>query len=293
MAAMVGAPVRPEEPPITNTLPELNLVDSGVRRGISSSTPGRIRPISGSAGAPDGIPMSITSTAPAWALPGWIHRPGFARWNVAVATARTAGPATAPVDASTPDGTSAAITGAPAALIASMTPAAGSRGAPVVPVPSSASTIACAPSSRLGLERLRRLAGEPVEHLGGVALERLHPPDGQDVDLATGLAEHASGHQAVPAVVPLAADDRDPARGRPAGDHMGKPLPRALHQVERGHLALLDRPAVGRAHLLRRREGLEPPHVRTATAAAMPVLVGERHAHALARARPPGRPRRR
>src|SRR5262245_9115954 len=137
MAAIVGAPVRPDEPPITNTLPELNLVDSDVRRGIAPSTPDPIRPISGSAGAPAGIPISITSTAPACALPGWIHRPGLARWNVAVATARTAGPATSPVDASTPDGTSAAITAAPAALIASMTAAAGPRGAPVVPVPSS------------------------------------------------------------------------------------------------------------------------------------------------------------
>jgi hypothetical protein len=65
MAAIVGAPVRPDEPPITNTLPELNLVESTVRRGISSRTPGPISPISASTGAPDGIPMSITSTAPA------------------------------------------------------------------------------------------------------------------------------------------------------------------------------------------------------------------------------------
>ena len=91
-AAIVGAPVRPDEPPITNTLPELNFVDSGVRRGISASTPGPISPVSGSTGAPGGIPMSTTSTAPAWALPGWIHRPGLARWKVAVATARIAAP---------------------------------------------------------------------------------------------------------------------------------------------------------------------------------------------------------
>ena len=65
IAAIVGAPVSPEDPPITNTLPELNLVDSAVRRGISASTPAPIRPMSASVGAPSGMPMSITSTSPA------------------------------------------------------------------------------------------------------------------------------------------------------------------------------------------------------------------------------------
>jgi hypothetical protein len=94
------------------------------------------------------MPMSITWTSPACALPGWIHRPGLAAWNVAVATARTAGPATSPVEASTPLGTSAATTGAEAPFSASMALAAGPRGAPVAPVPSSASTSTPACSSR-------------------------------------------------------------------------------------------------------------------------------------------------
>ena len=92
--------------------------------------------------------MSTTTTSPACALPGWTHSPILAAWNVAVAAARTAAPATSPVDASTPEGTSAATTGAPAAVIASIAAAASSRGAPVLPVPRSASTIALAPSSR-------------------------------------------------------------------------------------------------------------------------------------------------
>ena len=145
---MVGAPVSPREPPMITTLPELNLVEPAPRRGMSRRTAGVIRPASASPGAPSGMPMAITDTAPAWSLPGAIQRPGLAAWNVAVATARTAAPATSPVLASTPLGMSAAITGALAPFRSSMTPAAEPRGAPVVPVPSSASTSPAAPVSR-------------------------------------------------------------------------------------------------------------------------------------------------
>src|SRR3954447_17503375 len=107
-AAMVGAPVSPVEPPTTKTLPEENLVEVTVRRGTSRSTPPPIRPASGRPGPPRGIPMSISSTSPANPLPGRTNRPGLARWNVAVATARTASPATSPGEPSTPLGTSAA-----------------------------------------------------------------------------------------------------------------------------------------------------------------------------------------
>ena len=130
------------------TLPELNLVEPGPRRGTSRRTAGVISPASASPGAPAGIPMSITLTAPACAFPGAIQSPGLATWKVAVATARIAAPATSPVPASTPLGTSAAITGALAPLRSSITPAAAPRGAPVVPVPSSASTSPAAPARR-------------------------------------------------------------------------------------------------------------------------------------------------
>ena len=56
--------------------------------------------------------MSTVSTAPAWALPGLIHRPGLAAWKVTVPRARTAAPATTPLEASTPLGTSTLTTGA-------------------------------------------------------------------------------------------------------------------------------------------------------------------------------------
>src|ERR1019366_4383223 len=84
-------------------------------------------------------PMSSTLIRPAWLRPGSIHRPGFAAGNVAVRSAVTATPATPPGDASTPLGTPAAPTATPRAQIASIAAATGPRGAPLAPVPSSAS----------------------------------------------------------------------------------------------------------------------------------------------------------
>ena len=68
------------------------------------------------------MPMSITRTSPTRREPGATYRPIFGAWFVVVTLARIAGPSTSPVAALTPDGTSAATTGAPAALIAAMTP---------------------------------------------------------------------------------------------------------------------------------------------------------------------------
>src|SRR5438874_2544383 len=49
------------------TLPALNLVALGPRRGSSSRTASSIAPTAGSTGPPVlGMPMSITRTAPAW-----------------------------------------------------------------------------------------------------------------------------------------------------------------------------------------------------------------------------------
>ncbi len=140
----------PRDPPATMTWPDVNFVPARVRRGISARIDGPMSPAAGSAGAPSGMPMSMTATRPACSLPGLIHRPGLAAANVAVAVACTAAPPTSPVDASTPLGTSAAMTGASAASMAARTDAAGSRGAPVTPVPSTASTIAATPSRRSG-----------------------------------------------------------------------------------------------------------------------------------------------
>ena len=51
-------------------------------------------------------PMSATTTSPAWNSPGATARPTLGPWKVTVSSAWTAGPATSPVEASTPDGTS-------------------------------------------------------------------------------------------------------------------------------------------------------------------------------------------
>src|SRR5262249_61384497 len=97
-----------------------------------------------SASAPRGIPMSIVSTAPACALPGAIHNPGLPAWKVPVTAARTATPETTPVEASTPLGTPTLTTGAPAPLVAAMTPPTGPRGSPSQPGRTRAATATAA-----------------------------------------------------------------------------------------------------------------------------------------------------
>ena len=77
--------------------------------------------------------------------------------------------------------------------------------------------------------------------------------------------------QPVTAVVACRRPRRSARRAVPRR-HGREPLPRALHQVERRHAAHLDRPAVGGAHLLGVRQRTEPAHVSTATAAAMPLV---------------------
>ena len=64
------------------------------------------------------------------------------------------------------------------------------------------------------------------------------------------LAEDSRGHQAITSVVPFAADDQDPlSRLDEALRLAGECDPRRLHQFDRGHTLLLDRPAIVLAHL--------------------------------------------
>ena len=119
--------------------------------------------------------MPITSTAPAWLLPGSTWSPTFEPWKVAVTVARTASPSTSPVDASTPDGTSQATTRAGCAFSAAIAAATGSRGSPSKPVPSRASTTTPAPASLPGANasggapgrRSRFTAASPRNSAGG------------------------------------------------------------------------------------------------------------------------------
>lgn len=121
--------------------------------------------------------MPITRTAPACALPGLMSSPGLAAWKVAVAIARMAVPATSPVEASTPLGTSQAITGSPEAATAAIASPTGPRGSPVKPVPSSASTTTAAPRRPSGVNgsggapvsRSTWTRASPLSSSGGVA----------------------------------------------------------------------------------------------------------------------------
>src|SRR5204863_3149689 len=99
-----GAPASPLPPPATSTWPEVNLVQPGARLGRYPRTAAVSSPTGAAIGAPRGMPMSATCTSPACCLPGTIQRPGLAAWKVTVAAARTAAPATTPVEACTPLG---------------------------------------------------------------------------------------------------------------------------------------------------------------------------------------------
>src|SRR5260370_52535 len=97
-------------------------------------------------GPPRSMPMSATSTSPAWPAPGWNTSPGLSAENVTVCEACTASPSTAPVRPFTPDGMSTATHGPSTASTASATHAASPSSAPRNPVPNMASTNASARS---------------------------------------------------------------------------------------------------------------------------------------------------
>ena len=240
---MHGAPVSPREPPITKTLPEVNLVeprrggasrraraadaarrglDRARRRGCRCRRP-RPRPRA---------PFRGGSTAPAWR--------GERRRDVRA----DRGAPTSPVEASIPLGTSAATTTGAAAPTAAIAPAARLARRAAKPVPSTASTIAAAPLA--GRREARgRVARQPL----AAARRRRRanssgPARQQHVDAPARLAAAAARR---PARRRRCCPCRTRSATRPSGararDHAGEPLPRALHQLERRDPAVLDRPA--------------------------------------------------
>ena len=114
----------------------------------------------------------------------------------------------------------------------------------------SAPAPAIAPATPARKPCTRRSAGQAQEVLARVSLQLLRGPGGEDIDLAAGVAQQARGHQPVAAVVALAAEHRHGAVGRELLDGAGHADPGALHQVQRGHPLLVDRPAVDRPHRL-------------------------------------------
>ncbi len=203
---------------------------AGPRRGSPAST-------SGARSRRGSSPMSATTTSPAWKRPGATSRPTFRPWNVTVRSASTAAPATSPVEAFTPEGRSTATTGAPAALMRSISaappPRAARRG---TPVPKSASTTT---SGLLDRSSSRRRSSGPPR-------------------------EDASGDPAVAAVRASAADDGEAARVGVARASPPRRPPRPARSISSstsgpGYLLL------GRAHLVGGVERLEhqPPAATT------------------------------
>src|SRR5690606_18477619 len=132
-----AAPGKPAEPVARPATPRLYLsaAGSGPRHHAAMSS----RSGSQAAGSPSGSdsPMSTMSTRPASGTAGPTARAGLRHPNVTVTPARTAGPTTAPVSTSTPDGTSTATTSGRgcSASSAATASAAGPRSPPRPPMP--------------------------------------------------------------------------------------------------------------------------------------------------------------
>ena len=174
--------------------------------------------------------MSITRTSPACALPGRIQRPGLAAWNVAVATATTAGPATSPVDASTPLGVSAATTGDPLAQIASIASRAPPVAGPLAPVPSTASRITAGicdilRTTAVSLSRSKLCRASPVSSSGStVQTTSTSRPS---------LPQQPGRDEPVAAVVALPQTTAIRPFGSDLAGQPGEAGPGPLHQLER------------------------------------------------------------
>src|SRR2546428_205380 len=211
--------------------------------------------------------MGTTSTRPASAAPGPQTRPRLKPPNVSVSVARMAGPAGGSPSAETPEGTSSAATGRPLALISSIRRATRPSGAPLQPVPRSASPItsARARGAPAGGGRARRGPGphaarrELPELAAGVAADLTLGEREQDVGPHPRALEPACHDEAVAAVTALAADDGHarPTPGRLESaeqrhDPCGGAAAGVFHEGRTGDAELGDRTAIEAPHLLRR-----------------------------------------
>ena len=228
--------------------------------------------------------MSSTLTRPAWPRPGSIQSPGLAAWKVD-------GHVGAHGERPRPRRSrrrrrSARRPRAPARAGARSprSPRRSRRAArPSRPVPSSASiTSDGARAAIAGAERQRRRPRAGARGWRGRRPELAGLAGEQHLDLAAALAQQPRGDEPVAAVVALAR--RRPRSGPPAPSAPPAPATAgagALHQLERGHAALADRPGVDRAHLRRRRSsgssqpGASPQHRHRAR---HPARVGQRDA---------------
>ena len=247
-----GAPVSPREPPTTSTWPRAELGRRCSRRG---STPDHRGARSGPTrrvqrrAARDADVDRLDARRRA-ALPGLIHRPGLAAWKLTVTVARTAAPATPPVEASTPLGTSTLTTGRARAvdrldrlghgavgLAREARPEQGVRRARPLPArgsPRARRRRAVAP--RLAAEAQRRRPGQALEVRARVAGELLrrrhaHAPSPRAPHRAAAARPRARRRRCCPC---RTARSPGPS-GRDALERPRHAGPRALHQIEPRH----------------------------------------------------------
>ena len=189
---------------------------------------------------------------------------------MAVASARTASASTSPVDAFTPEGTSHATTGASASLIAAIAPATGSRGSPSKPVPSIASTITPEPVSSSAANGRGGSPGSRSRLTRASPFVSARSPTASTSTSRPSSRRRRATTRPSPPLLPLPQTTRTGPGSRDGGRDPREPDPRALHQVDPGDAALLDRPRVGGAHLRRLVQGVEPVRQAHATIATAP-----------------------
>ena len=209
---MQTAPVRPRRSPDDDDLARVELGRVRPRAAESRRGPRRrSRPPAGSARR---VPGNPDLGHPKLAGASLARRDPVAELGGVEADCEsrpcTATPATSPVEASTPEGMSAATTGAPQPLIASIAASAGARGAPEKPVPKIASTTTPEPASAPGASpaptpapSLRSAPGSTRESVDS----SVGGPQEQRLDLVSRLRQVARRDQPVSSVVPLAAHD--------------------------------------------------------------------------------------
>src|SRR4051812_17900236 len=109
-----------------------------------------------------------------------------------------------------------------------------------------------------GLEGQRLGPGKLLELRLRVLAHPFRRPHEQHLDLTAGVAQMARRHDAVGAVVALAADDGDPSRRGAPRHHLGEALARPLHQFLAGDALLGHRPAIEFFGLARLEQRIHP-----------------------------------
>ena len=216
-------------------------------------------PATGSAGAPSGMPMSTTSHAARVLLARADPQARLRRRRTS--RSRSRAPRRRRPRRSMRRrrwGRRPRSTGASAASMAAMTDAAGSRGAPVTPVPRTrvddrGDALEALRRERLGLAPAARggsSAASPCSSSGGGTsrTRTTRPP----------LCSSRAATRPSPPLLPLPQTIATGPVGATSHTSPARPSPARSMSSQRRDAALLDRPAVGRAHRVRVEQRVEP-----------------------------------